>query len=286
MDLNRYKGLPRWAKEADPHRHAYSSYMDRAIERRQLDGAIEAVDATVDYLYGEFTPETCRYVSGTRPLLEMIVDTVCRGCKTDQERAVRLVRWRRANYQHVNKCGLGSEEEILLGGYSMCHDASRSLIALCQVAGMGARMIIGLNDKERSGHTLTEVFVSGKWSVFDPSPCIPFAFYRLPDGTLASAWDIRKDPEIPLRCKPEFASPRVGIVGSYFRNYRLANYSLEESTRNMAVRFLRLVAAQKIVENYDYTGHLNHPPLSAFADLDKMLRKWVRGTLAPRPDSP
>jgi len=278
-DLDKYKGCPQWAKDIDPRGHGYPSYMDRAAERRQLDECIEATDETVDYLYNEFTPTTCDYQQGSRPLLEMIVEAVCADCATDVERATALVNWRRANYQHIGKCGLGTEEEILLGGYSMCHDASRCLIALCQVAGLGARIVIGLNDAEKGGHTLTEVHAAGKWSLFDPSPCVPFPYYKLPDGTLASAWDIRQDPAIPSRCTPEFESPLTGTVAGFFRNYRLANYSIEESTRNMALRFLRLIAAQKIVENYDYLGHVNHAPPSAHVDLDSIVEKWLGGTL-------
>jgi len=279
MELEAYTGCPEWAKNIDPHCHGYPSYMDRAIERRQLDQCIEVTDETVDYLYNEFTPTTCAYQQGSRPLLEMIVDAVCADCSTDLQRATALVHWRRANYQHIGKCGLGTEEEILLGGYSMCHDASRCLITLCQVAGLGARMVVGLNDAERSGHTLTEVYAVGKWSLFDPSPCVPFPYYELPDGTLASGWDLRQDPTIPSRCTPEFESDLTGRVTGFFRNYRLANYSLEESTRNMALRFLRLITAQKIVDNYDYRGHLNHEPLSAYVDLDSIVGKWVSGTM-------
>ena len=280
MDLEKHRGLPDWAENIDPHSHGYPSYMDRAVERRQLDECIEATEATVDYLYQEFTPTTCEYQRGTRPLPEMIVDAVCEDCSSDAERAVALVRWRRANYQHIAKCGLGTEEEILLGGYSMCHDASRSLIVLCQVAGLGARMVVGLDDELKTGHTLTEVYVAGKWSVFDPSPCVPFPYYPLGDGTFASAWDLRQDPTIPSRCTPEFESDLTERISTLFRNFRLANYSLEESTRNMALRFLRLVTAQKIVENYDYLGHLNHQPPSSFADLDDVARQWVAGTLS------
>ena len=282
MNLDAYTGLPDWCKNADPHRHTYTSYMPRAIERVQLDECIEAVEETVDYLYGEFTPTTCEYQRGTRPLLEAVVDAVCADCASDLDRGMALVQWRRANYQHVSRCGLGSEEEILLGGYSMCHDASRCLIALCQVAGLGARMVIGLNDETQNGHTFTEVYMRGRWSVLDPSPCVPFAFYQLPDGTLASAWEIRQDPTIPSRCEPELDSPLTARVGALFRNFRLANYSLEESTRNMARRFVRLITAQKIVENYDYVGHLNHQPPSAFVDLDDVVKAWLDGTLGER----
>ena len=144
MDLEKFRGLPEWARNKDPHSHCYSSYMDRALEKGQLDQAVEAVDETVDALYGDFTPTTVEYQRGLRPLLERVVDEVCGDCNTDVEKAIALVRWRRANYQHIGKCGLGTEEEILLGGYSMCHDASRVLIALCQVAGIDRSKVLAI----------------------------------------------------------------------------------------------------------------------------------------------
>ena len=279
-------GCPDFVKNIDPHTHGYPSYMERALERQQLDRAILACDATHDFLYGgEYSPARADYIPGTRPLLEQIVAAVCHDCRGDAAIAKALVRWRRANIQHIGVCGLGTEEEILLGGYSMCHDASRTLVTLCQVAGLGARLVIGLNEKTGGGHTLTEICIDGKWAIFDPSPCMPFAFLELPDGSLASGWDVNKDPAIPARCKPEFkASPAaIESYGSYFADYRLVNYPIAVSTRYMAQRFLRMITSQKILQNYDYTGHLNHPAISSFADIDATVAKWVKGTLTPNP---
>ncbi len=282
IDLERYRGLPQYAKDTDPRLHAYSSYTDRSIERAQLHDCYKVVEETCDYLYGEFTPTTTDYRKGTRPLLEMIVDKVCAGCADDRSKAMALVRWRRANITHLGKCGLGTEEEILLGGYSMCHDASRTLIALCQVAGMGARMIIGLNDENHNGHTLTEIFVDGAWALFDPSPGIAWPYYELPDGSLANGWDIKQDPTIPARCRGDFESKLDSSV--FFRDYRVANYSIEESTENMARRFLRLVTAFKALDNYDYTGHLTQTPIASFLDLDQSLESWLEDTLKKTAD--
>lgn len=278
-----YMGCPDYVKNVDPHAHGYPSYMERALERAQLDRSILACDATVDFLYGSYTPTQVNYVRGSRPLLEMIVDAVCKDCRNDVEIAKTLVRWRRANIQHIGVCGLGTEEEILLGGYSMCHDASRTLVILCQVAGLGARLVIGLNEARGGGHTLTEIYVDGHWAIFDPSPCTPFAFLEEADGRLVNCWDIHKDPTLPLRCKPEYDSAMIKNYGTYFADYRLINYPIEVSTRFMAQRFVRMVTAQKIIQNYDYTGHLNQPALASFVDLDTTARKWVDGTLKPTP---
>ena len=281
-ELKKYTGCPQWVLVDDPHRHTYTSYMPRSVERKQLNECIEAVPETVDYLYNKFTPTTTNYVRGSRPMIEAVVDAVCAKCKTPREKAKALVRWRRANYQHVGKCGLGSEEEILLGGYSMCHDASRTMIVLAQVAGLGARMIIGLDNKAKSGHTLTEVYVGDQWAIMDPSPCIPFPYYEMPDGSMLNAWDIRQHPEKMKKCKPDYQSALIERLPGLFSNYRLANYTIEESTANMHRRFLRLVMAAKIVENYDYMGHMNHKPPSAYADLDKVFTDWLKGALEKR----
>ncbi len=284
MNIDRFKGLPEWAKNVDPHSHAYPSYLNRAVEKRQLDEAVELNDTTAHYLYNNFTPTQTCYEPGTRPFLEQVVQHVCDGCDSDIERALRLVMWRRANYRHVPKCGLGTEEEILLGGYSMCHDASRCLITLCQVAGMGARMIIGLNDATRSGHTLTEIYAGGKWIVLDPSAPMPFAALQLPEGTFAGARDIQLDPSIPDRCRRDNDSSKVDNkeFAEFFTNCRLTNWSLEDSTKNMARRFVHMAAAMKVIENYDYIGHLEHQPIGAYADFDQLVTRWLNGTNPPR----
>lgn len=283
-EIQKYLGCPDFARNIDPHTHGYPSYMPRALERQQLDRAILVCDETVEFLYGDYTPKTVQTVPGTRPLLEAIVNAVCSETASETERAKALVGWRRANVQHLGICGLGTEEEILLGGYSMCHDAARTLVILCQVAGLPARLIIGLNETRADGHTLTEVYADGAWHVFDPSPSMPFAWLETPEGHLASGWDIHQAPGLPATCRSEFPVADQGKrYGSYFADFRLVNYPLEVSNRYQAQRFMRMAVAQKIVQNYDYTGHLNHQPLSGFADLDDLANQWVAGTLTPTP---
>jgi hypothetical protein len=64
-----------------------------------------------------------------------------------------------------------------------------------------------------------------------------------------------------------------------FPNYRLVNYTLEESQRFLMKRFLRYAAAHHILENYDYQGHMNLPRLASYVDLDDALRRFVAGSL-------
>ena len=106
--LKKHMRPPDWVRYVDPHAHGYPSYMERAVERRQLDESIEALPATVGYLYSEFTPTTTAYPAGTRPLLEMIVDAVCDRSASDVDRALRLVTAHKivGNYDylgHVNQ---------------------------------------------------------------------------------------------------------------------------------------------------------------------------------------
>ena len=288
MNPQHEKGMQEWARNEDPRRHCYTSYTDRSIEKRQLEEAIEVTEDNVDYLYGEeFTPTTVDYPQGTRPLLEMIVEKVCADCRTPREKAIALVNWRRLNITHIGKCGLGSEEEIILGGYSMCHDAARTMIILAQVAGLGARMVLGLNDEQERGHTLSEVHVGDGWAIMDPSPMLPWGYLETPEGRLLNAWDIRTNPELVGQCPTTPGDwERVGqglrnaaMYADLFPNYRLTNYSLEDSTRFMALRFLRYVTAHKALDNYDYTGHLSSDPLSKFLDLDQTVEEWVEASL-------
>lgn len=276
MDLEKHRGAPEAWKNGDPHLHSYNSYFDRSLEKRQLDASIHANEETVDYLYSSFTAESATHQKGIRPLLEKIVDTVCADSSDNVSKAKALVRWRRANIQHVAKAGLGTEEEILLGGYSMCHDASRTLIILAQIAGIGSRMIIG------SHHTYTELFVNSGWAVFDPSPTIPFAFYETGEGRLLSTWDIKQDPDLVDQCASEFVpTPLLPIerIKSFFSDFFVTNYTLAESNAFMAQRFLRLITAHKILDNYDYRGHVAKNPVSSFVDLDDILNKWFESTM-------
>ena len=280
--------LPEWVVNVDPRHHGYTSYTDRSMEREQLHASIEVTPENADYMYSLYSEPKVNYQRGTRPLLETIVDRVCADCTTDLEKAVALVTWRRANYVHLGKCGLGSEEEIILGGYSMCHDASRCLIILAQVAGLGSRMIIGLNNVIPSGHTLTEICIDGQWVVFDPSPTLGWAYLVLPDGSLVNGWDLHQDPAIMERCivhRPGPLTVTPAHYASFFGNYRLVNYTLEESARFMAQRFLRLAAAHQALANYDYQGHLIQQRFGAFVDFEESISNWVDATLGncPKP---
>ncbi|MBS3762826.1 MAG: transglutaminase domain-containing protein [Planctomycetes bacterium] len=281
------KGVPEWAQHEDPRKHCYTSYTDRSIERIQLEEAIAATEQNVDYLYGDFTPVEVDYPRSTRPLLELIVDKVCRDCETAREKATALVTWRRLNHTHLGKCGLGSEEEIILGGYSMCHDAARTMTILAQVAGLGSRLVIALNNEEKRGHTLSEVYVDGKWALFDPSPMLAWGYLEMPDGELASAWDVRQNPDLVSECpttagdweRNEKMILTAEKYGSLFPDYELTNYSLEDSTRFMALRFLRYVTAHKALDNYDYRGHMANDPIASFLDLDQSLEEWVEASI-------
>jgi transglutaminase-like putative cysteine protease len=291
MDAEFESGMPEWCKTLDPRAHGYTSYTERSIEKSQLDSAIVATEESVEYLYGDFTPTKVDYPRGTRPLLEMIVEKVCDGCQTAREKAIALVTWRRMNHTHLGKCGLGTEEEIILGGYSMCHDAARTMCILAQVAGLGARLVIGLNDETKRGHTLTEVHVDGGWAIFDPTPSLPWGYLERPDGTLASGWDVRQNPACVGRCEPTSGNSKTPGTGgmepaeyaSLLRNYRLTNYFLEDSTRFMAMRFLRYVTAHKALDNYDYTGHMANARIAEFLDLDMGLEEWIEASLDNMP---
>ena len=107
MDVTRFKGLPDWAKGQDPRSHCYSSYTDRSIERLQLDEAVETNAETVGYLYVDFTPRTVTYPRGTRPLLEMIVDRVCRNRCVSSRSVGRASRLRRLGQRlrRARPCG-------------------------------------------------------------------------------------------------------------------------------------------------------------------------------------
>ena len=150
---------------------------------------------------------------------------------------------------------------------------------------ISGRIVLGLNEASGMGHTLVEVYVAGKWTLADPSASMPFALLRQDDGFLASAWDVRCDCTIPWRCRTEFAASdkMVANYGLFFVDYRLVNFPLEVSNRYMARRFVRLITGEKILQNYDYKGHVNHPAVSSYIDLDEIATQWIAGTMKPTP---
>lgn len=60
-------------------------------------------------------------------------------------------------------------EEAMERGGGVCQDYAHILIALCRMAGIPARYVVGMMVGEGASHAWVEVFSQGKWYGFDPT---------------------------------------------------------------------------------------------------------------------
>lgn len=78
-------------------------------------------------------------------------------------------------------------------GYGLCSGSAQSFTALCEAAGLKAR-VWGLN-----GHVVAESFYDDAWHVFDPDQQ---CYFRGRDGHVLGVEELAKDPSPILKAKP------------------------------------------------------------------------------------
>lgn len=60
-------------------------------------------------------------------------------------------------------------EEALAGGQGVCQDYSHIMIALCRMAGIPARYVVGMLIGEGQSHAWVEIYDEGRWYGLDPT---------------------------------------------------------------------------------------------------------------------
>lgn len=199
---------------------------------------------TRQFLYTQFTPTATRYQRGTRPVLEQTVARLTADAAGETDRMLALMRFCRDLYQTAASGAHepayvygGTEEQLIEKGEELCECLGRLLVALCEVAGLPARMVMHVI----GGHIATEIHVEGGWAYVDPRAGL---FCRKADGGPASTWDLWKAPELiaaqPEAVKAETAkrfnweARRWALEHKYFHPSEVivfANYSLAEAER-------------------------------------------------------
>jgi transglutaminase-like putative cysteine protease len=102
-----------------------------------------------------------------------------------------------------------SEEQLIDSGLGWCNEQSRVFVALCGVMEIPARLCFLFHANGRTGHTATEVFTGGNWSMHD----VTFAVrVPLPGGALAGAREIRGAQRAAAH--PHYEAPLI----AYYRN--------------------------------------------------------------------
>ena len=211
---------------------------------------------TAAFLYSQFTPATVSYAPGSRPVLEKVVADATGGCTTSQDKVLGLMRFCRDLYQRdrVNDDSKyiygGTEEQLIEKGERLCECLGRLFVALCEVAGFPARIVM----HDIGGHITAETYVDGHWGYIDPRCGV---YFLKPDGALASVWELWQDPRL-MRGQSEEVKADVGEQWTYeerlfkcekkyfhpeevngFQNYRLRDadrYSYNQLTQDEAKR--------------------------------------------------
>jgi transglutaminase-like putative cysteine protease len=167
----------------------------KGIDLVQAHSMIRLCAETEGLLYGaDFSPRRIRHRSGARPVLERIVAGLEKGGSASRGRVDAAMRWVSANVIHANYIGplapdrAMTEEQLIESGVGWCNEQSRVFIALCEVMEIPARLCFLFHANGRTAHTATEVFLDGKWCMYDVTYGVRI---ELPDGTLAEGREIQ-----------------------------------------------------------------------------------------------
>ena len=131
--------------------------------------------------------------------LKSIVETVTRGCRTDDQRAIALYNFCRYDHYHhaypSEPDGISALKLINVYGWGLCGGEHTVMAALWEAAGYRWRY----RGWSNPGHTTAEVFYNGRWHYLDTF----LKFYcwmpdpQAPDGrTIASQEDIKANPSL------------------------------------------------------------------------------------------
>jgi hypothetical protein len=145
----------------------------------------------------------------SRPWLEEIVAELTDGMVNDFQRATALRHWvaavprtfpeggtsTRAGFWQDYRTFLrgGTEEEVIRKGTPLAIELSRVLVTLAALAGVWGRIASLSSDDAGERHAVTELYLNGHWSVFDPVSDRSFIWSK---HGYASAWDIHQMPRL------------------------------------------------------------------------------------------
>ena len=241
-DMNRYIGrkpyledLPEIVQQACRHSIETSiAFYGDTVDAQIMDDQIRLCAETADYVYSEYTPLDVKYVRGSRPELERIIDRILDGVTDEQEKVLAIMRFVRDLHKHRPGGKLwagddlfhgGTEEEVIKKCSNMCNEQARVFCILCQAAGMPARYVGHYIDR----HGVAEAYCNGKWAYIDNEG----RYFLKPDGTIASVWELKQQPELvtsqspevvaearkrfgPERSEREFCRIEVTVITNYF----------------------------------------------------------------------
>ena len=185
----------------------YSENVEFELRREQ----VILTPQTAGFLYGPEGVPKPRYVKGSRPVLEAVVEKAIAGKTTQQEQALALMRFCRDLKKRPNRADGkdwyfgGTEEQLIEKGEDLCESLGRLFTALCEIAEIPARIIM----HDIGGHITAEAYMDGHWGYIDPR----FGIYFLrPDGKIASLWELMNDPS---PAADQLEAVKAEVAGNY-----------------------------------------------------------------------
>ncbi len=224
VDPSNYQGIGQFGRAyrimLENDSHAPGS-VDRVLAERMIRLCAE----TAAYLYEQYTSTTVVYQPGSRPELEQHLEQAVAGADSDEERIAAIARFcagvGRAAPAEMDATPFGgSEEQIIRRGSYMCTDLARVGCALCQIAGLPARVVMLFDtDQAYSGHVIIEAHRSGAWGAVDTTTDV---VYRHQDGRPASTWELMNRPDL-IEAHARGPSTPYARAGQ-FRAAAISNY--------------------------------------------------------------
>jgi len=140
---------------------------------------------------------------GKTRLCYLLADAITYGIEASLDRVCALMRWTGVSVPHVIRHDVRGVSDnyrvhaldIISRGWAACEATAEVFATLCWLAGHPSRTlsIQKAMPEPVAGHHVNEIFIDGKWSFFDADT---YRYYRLADGSLASAWDLHHHPEV------------------------------------------------------------------------------------------
>jgi hypothetical protein len=198
------------------------AHAPNSVDPALTDTMVRLCDETAGYLYDGHTPTEVAYQPGTRPELERHVAEACADRSSDEARVAGIARFcsglgcRAPESTDALRLG-GTEEEIIGRGSAWCTDVARVGCAMCQVAGLPARLVyLADTDTAYSGHAVIEVFRGSAWGAVCAATGV---VYRHTDGRGAPTWDLMNDADLVRAHDGAYLTPgqfRAAAVANYF----------------------------------------------------------------------
>jgi hypothetical protein len=210
--------------------YARDPHASGSIDRMLLERMVRIAPETALELYGH-PPRPPRPPRTDRPGLAQLSDQAIAGAREDEERIERIVRSCAGIAARGRGIALddlrfgGSEEAIVARGSDWCADLARVACALCQFAGIAARVVV-LADTARaySGHVLIEAWRGAAWGAVDPLVAV---VYRHADGRPATVAQLQADRELVAAHARGADTPCVDV--GLFRAAAIASYEVGEA---------------------------------------------------------